>query len=380
MPALIIGDIGALDGMFHVGDEAMFEAARDELRERGIDAVGVSSAPDESSARYGIPTVPRLGFAGLDRVAAEERFRMLTTTRPDAADPAAAAIAALEAADGLLIAGGGNLAARWPVHIYERTALTTIARSLGTPVVVSGQTLGPDLEPRDVELVAGMLSDAAIAGVREPTSLALARSWGFQPRLGVDDASFLTDDATPGGVLVSLSGWFAGRPADAVEAGIAALVDRAAELVGGTVRFHAHFGPVAGPEPRGDAALHERIRARLAAPSEVVATGDSRSSAALARGAALLVTSRYHPAVFAAPAGAPVLGVVADEYTRVKLTGALGHWGSASTVTMDDLDPRAVDALHGDRDAVSAAAASRLPAHRAEASAWWDRVAATFGA
>ena len=64
MAVLTIGDIGVVSGMMHIGDEAMFEAARDELAARSVDIVGVSSAPAESERRYGVPMVPRLGFAG----------------------------------------------------------------------------------------------------------------------------------------------------------------------------------------------------------------------------------------------------------------------------------------------------------------------------
>ncbi len=391
MRALVNGDIGVVDGMVHLGDEAMFEVARDELQARGIRVVGVSAAPAESAARYGIDAVPRLGFAGLDRDAAAARSRMLVAAASEPAglpsdDPAAPALAALRDADGLVVAGGGNLASRWPVHIHERGTLVAMAAASGVPVAVSGQTLGPDLDPADAEAVAGMLRSSALVSARESASHALARSWGVDARLGVDDASFLAwhEPRATRVVVVSLSGWFAGRPGAATEVALAALIDRAADTAGGPVRFHAHFGPVdAGAAPRGDAAVHERVRALMRTPSETVPIGDARSAAQLARSAALLVTSRYHPAVFAAPAGVPVLGVSADGYTEVKLRGALGQWTNPEVLSLDDLAARGADALAtlwAARAEIAAAAASRLPAHRAAASGWWDAVAATFGA
>ncbi|MFG6403734.1 polysaccharide pyruvyl transferase family protein [Microbacterium sp. P04] len=392
MPVIAIGDIGVIDGMMHIGDEAMFEAARLELGSRGVEIVGVSSVPSESAERYGIAAVPRLGFAGLDRDAAAARTRLLvaaasgTLDLPES-DPAASALAVLRAGEGVFVAGGGNLASRWPVHIHERTSLAAMARALGLPVVVSGQTLGPDLVEADAAAVAAMMTGAARAAVRESASAALAASWGADVRSGVDDASFLGFDAStalpqPEGLLVSVSGWFDHRPPAAVEASLARLIDRAAQVVGGPVRFHAHFGPLdPAAEPRGDAALHERIRALMSADSEVVPTGDSQHAAALARGSALLITSRYHPAVFAAPAGVPVLGLVADEYTAIKLRGALGHWGEPATVTLDELEdeaPLAVERLVAGRDRIAAEASARRPAHRADYDAWWDDVAETF--
>lgn len=389
MSVLTIGDIGVLSDMIHIGDEAMFEAARDELAARGLDVVGISSAPGESAARYGVPSVPRLGFVGLDRAAAARRSSLLVHVAEgraalEAGDPATAALDALGEASGVLIAGGGNLASRWPVHVYERTTLAAMARVRDLPVVVSGQTFGPDLDDADAERVAAMARAAALTGVREHASAQLARRWGAQVHAGVDDASFLGGGPTEldgprasDRVLVSLSGWFAGRSVDEVEQGIAALLDHAADTVGSVV-FHAHFGPEpAGTAPAGDAALHERVRARMRRPSDVVPSGDSLTAARLARTSRLLVTSRYHPAVFAAPAGVPILALAADEYTRIKLTGALAHWGQDGVLDLDDLTdaPQRLSAIAATAAAATRSAAERIHRHRTDAARWWDTVA-----
>lgn len=389
MSVLTIGDIGVLSDMIHIGDEAMFEAARDELAARGLGIVGVSSAPEESAGRYGVRTVPRLGFVGLDREAAGRRSAVLLdaaagSTPLGTEDPAQPVLDALDEASGVLIAGGGNLASRWPVHIYERTTLAAMARTRGLPVVVSGQTFGPDLDDGDAERVAGMVRAAALTGVREHASAQLTREWGAPVHAGVDDASFLGGGPTGGDgpaasdrVLVSLSGWFAGRPAHEVEQGIAALLDQAADTVGHVV-FHAHFGPEsAGSEPAGDAALHERVRARMRRPSDVLPSGDSLTAARLARTSRLLVTSRYHPAVFAAPAGVPILALAADRYTRIKLGGALGHWGQGGVVDLDGLAGAhsRLTEIAASAVATAAAAAERIDRHRADAAGWWDAVA-----
>jgi polysaccharide pyruvyl transferase WcaK-like protein len=115
--------------------------------------------------------------------------------------------------------------------------------------------------------------------------------------------------------------------------------------------------------------------------STVVPTGDVGEAASLARSSALLITGRYHPAVFAAPAGVPVLGLVTDDYTAVKQRGALAHWGQDATVPIAAADtdgiPR-LEALWRDRARVAEAARERLPHHRADARAWWDAVAAVY--
>ena len=260
------------------------------------------------------------------------------------------------------------MASTWPLHVYERAALAGIAARLRRPLVVSGQTLGPTLLGRDRELVGELVRSARLVGVRESSSLALAAELGCAARVGVDDASFLgmtEQDAAPApsGVLVSLSLSLDRAPRAQTVDRVAALVDAAAETVGGPVRFHAHYGPLAGAEPRGDAVLHEEVRDRMRIPSTVVPTGDARQAASLARSAALLITGRYHPAVFAAPAGVPVLGLTTDEYTVVKQRGVLAHWGQDGTVPIaaaDDEGIALMRTLWADRDRIADQARTRL--------------------
>ncbi len=289
-----------------------------------------------------------------------------------------------------MIAGGGNLASTWPLHVYERAAIAQIAERLGRPLVVTGQTFGPHLEGRDRELVGGILRSSAVVGVREEASQALAADLGVSATLGVDDASFLgrRGDADAGGangqqagVLVSLSLSLGGAPRQETVAGIARLVDAAADTVGGPVSFHAHFGSVAPQERRGDAVLHDEVRAAMRTESTVLPTGDPVDAARLARSAGLLITGRYHPAVFAAPAGVPVLGLVTDEYTSVKQRGALAHWGQSTVVPIADAGAAGVTgmtALWRDRQAILREASARYPGHWRSNQQWWDRIAGAF--
>ncbi|MDQ1130844.1 polysaccharide pyruvyl transferase family protein [Microbacterium sp. SORGH_AS_0888] len=394
MTILAIGDIGAVDGMFHIGDEAMFDAAVQELTSRGASIVGLSSAPAESAERYGTPMLPRLGFAGLDRTAlSARRARILAAARGEVAlapdDPARAVIEALDSVSGLLHAGGGNLASRWPVHLFERATLTELAVARGLPVVFTGQTLGPDLLGDDEALLRTAVAAATRFGAREPTTHALVTGWGRAARLGVDDASFLSPAAppeAPPGVLVSLSGWYGGVAQEDGDAAIARLVDAAAAITGGPVVFHAHFGALeAGPRTaRGDERVHDRIRALLTTASDAAPTGDTASAVALAQHAGLLITSRYHPAVFAAPAGTPVLALATDDYTRIKLDGVLGHWDGhrpvdLASLTGRDADPAAICAhVEAERTRIADRARERIDAHRARAATWWDDVAAVL--
>ena len=82
-------------------------------------------------------------------------------------------------ADAVVVAGGGNMASTWPLHIFERAALPALlARAAGIPFVVTGQTLGPQLDRADPELVASLLRSARLVGVREHASADLALRLG----------------------------------------------------------------------------------------------------------------------------------------------------------------------------------------------------------
>ena len=388
MRILTIGDIGPLDGMFHVGDEAMFDELVFQLRARGATSiVGLSSNPGDSAARYGISSVPPLGFGGLTRAEQEDRgARILDAPQSLAAeDPAHAVIDAIRSADGVAIAGGGNVSSVWPLHVFERATLGGLARLAGVPLVVSGQTIGPVLTPGDQARVAALLTSASLVGVREPASHALVTSWGVAATPTVDDASFVPDRPGPPVplpsepyALVTVARHAGDRDPGHYLAGVAALLDAVHETTGLAIVFSAHFGPLDAGPSRGDELVHDDLAARMSAPSTVLRIVDTRTSAALARGASLVVTSRYHPAVFAVSGGVPTIGIAVDDYTTVKLTGALGNVGQTSVLSADALDPAAIAAVWADRDGIRARGLERAAARRTESSAWWDRVAAAF--
>jgi len=374
MHFVAIGDIGPLDGMLHVGDEAMFEALVLELRARGVDRVtAISSNVDDTRERYGVEAVEGLGFTA-DR---ENNEQLL------AAGVSRAVREAVEQADAVVVAGGGNMTSIWPSHVYTRAALGRLAASVGVPFVVSGQTIGPQLNERDSELVSEMLRSSALFGVRESDSLALCTSLGTTPSLNADDASFLADltesrEPLPPipYALVSLSTHTAEYDKQAFVTALAELLDEVARHA--AVIFSAHFAPLNGP-PRGDELMHERVRAAMTQPSGVVRVQDSATSAKLARGAELVISSRYHPVVFAVSGGVPSIGIPVDDYTTTKLSGALGNFGQSSLLPIAALlagdgadlffDVWQARALIRERGLAEAAV------QRAASAAWWDRVA-----
>jgi polysaccharide pyruvyl transferase WcaK-like protein len=203
---VVLGDVGGPEA-YHLGDEAMLEAALGEVDARlPVQWTVVSANPAESARRDGVAAVARIGFAGLDTVTAREarlarggagRFRM---PRLDWHDPATGVLDAVAAADAVLIATGGNLDSRWPEHIYERAALAAAVAAAGKPVIVTGQGLGPQFTGRDGELVAAMLAGAHLVGVRERRSAELAGRLGVPTEriwCATDDATFLPGAAVP---------------------------------------------------------------------------------------------------------------------------------------------------------------------------------------
>ena len=374
MHFVAIGDIGPLDGMLHVGDEAMFEALVLELRARGVDRItAISSNVDDTRQRYGVEAVEGLGFTA-DR---EHNERLL------AAGVSPAIREAVEQADAVVVAGGGNMTSIWPSHVYTRAALGRLAASVNVLFVVSGQTIGPQLNERDRELVTEMLQSSALFGVRESDSLALCSSLGTTPFLNADDASFLAEVTTSREplppipyALVSLSTHTAEYDKEAFVTALAQLLDEVARHT--AVIFSAHFAPLDGP-PRGDELMHERVRAAMTQPSGVVRVRDSATSASLARGAELVISSRYHPVVFAVSGGVPSIGIPVDDYTTTKLTGALGNFGQSSLLPIASLLAGEGADLFFDvwqaRQLIRDRGLAEAAAQRSASAAWWDRVA-----
>jgi polysaccharide pyruvyl transferase WcaK-like protein len=194
MHLIAIGDIGVVDGMMHIGDEAMFEQFLNQARARGIsEVVAVSSNPAETMARYGVTSVGRLGLTGsVVQMIARGELILAGELEPD--NPALATIEAIASASRVIVTGAGNLSSRWPVHIIERWVISQLAKRAGIPFVITGQTLGPDLSASDAVLLSELLESAELVGVRERASYRLAETLGVQSerlQQNVDDASFL---------------------------------------------------------------------------------------------------------------------------------------------------------------------------------------------
>ena len=377
---LVIGDIG--QHTYHVGDEAMTIASAQALSEGGA-AVTLMTRDVGHSARYigaaaheaGAP-YEYLPFLLFPWAPAERELTLaalecvLTELHADRERPSTAELAALlqvqalpevlhpleqtvermvefadaiAAMDAVVVSGGGNLNSRYGWLLYERAAAVRAAEHAGVPVYVTGQSLGPILNPEDAQVLERMLRTARSVTVRERSSLAWCRERGIDARLSVDDATDYSV-ASPARTLHYAEGISAGQALDELpEQYVCVTVNECtdqqaqqiARLLDGMWREHgyvpvflSHYGDPQDPAS-GDIQAHQRIAAQLSAstPATLLPILHTDQSVTVHRRAAFTLTSRYHPAVFSAAAGIPVLALIPDAFTQMRVGGALSLYG-----------------------------------------------------
>jgi len=415
---VVQGDLG--QGAYHVGDEAMTVAAVDELSGRtGASFVLLSRDPEQTVGLYGTASIPTIEFPWppAERSAHLELVRRAVRGDRAALPPADnvwGVIDEVATADGVLIAGGGNMNSLYGWLLYERAAVAIIARELGKPLVVSGQTFGPTLLPQDRKVLHELLECATLIGAREPSSYAL----GFELGLGsdrlvrvLDDGSFLpssarhlpsgSEQAPPagdsgladlpdlpvlpaGGYIAATVGPDAWREGTRTLASIAAVLDRAALLTGLPVYLLPHMGALGSAEDGSDHESHRTVLAHSRSGQlTMLPVLPVRTAAEVTAAAGLVITNRYHPAVFGLAAGVPVVSLANDAYSDIRLTGAHGNWGLGDwALPLPSLAPGGVD------DAVAEAWARRdeirqhlerlRPGFQKSQEQWWDAVAAVL--
>lgn len=377
---LVIGDIG--QHTYHVGDEAMTIASAQALSEGGAavtlmtrdvghSARYIGAAAHEAGAPYEYlpfflfpwaPAERELTLAALESVLVElhaDRERPSTTelvalpqvqALPEVLHPLEQTVErmvefadSIAAMDAVVVSGGGNLNSRYGWLLYERAAAVRAAEHAGVPVYVTGQSLGPVLNPEDAQVLERMLRTAHSVTVRERSSLAWCRERGIDARLSVDDATDYSV-ASPARTLHYAEGISAGQALDELpEHYVCVTVNECtdqqaqqiAHLLDGMWREHgyapvflSHYGDPQDPAS-GDIQAHQRIAKRLSpsTPATLLPILHADQSVTVHRGAAFTLTSRYHPAVFSAAAGIPVLALVPDAFTQMRVGGALRQYG-----------------------------------------------------
>ena len=383
---LVIGDIG--QHTYHVGDEAMTIASAQALSEGGAAvtlmtrdvghsaryigaAVNHEAAQHEAGAPYEYlpfflfpwaPAERELTLAALECVLAQlhaDRERPSVTelvalpqvqALPEVLHPLTQTVErmvefadAIATMDAVVVSGGGNLNSRYGWLLYERAAAVRAAEHAGVPVYVTGQSLGPVLNPEDAQVLERMLRTARSVTVREHSSLAWCRERGIDARLSVDDATDYLP-ASPARTLHYAEGVSAGQALDELPERyvcvtvnecteqqaqqLARLLDNMWREHGYAPVFLSHFGDPQNPES-GDIQVHQRIAEQLSpsTPATLLPILHADQSVTVHRGAAFTLTSRYHPAVFSAAAGIPVLALVPDAFTQMRVGGALNLYG-----------------------------------------------------
>lgn len=395
MRVAVMADIG--QPVYHVGDEAIGHAVRDELVGRGIEPVMLTRNVRHTQAYFGpVAAAPTVCFpwAPAERERHLERIRALVdgdAAALPADDPAHAFLATLRGVDAVLVAGGGNLNSPYGWLLYERLAALLVAHRLGKPAVVTGQTIGPALTETDAAALGRALAGAALVHLREHHSVDLAR------QLAPGQAAIL-------GGLDDAAGWRLGAPAsarsgeprivatfapvrdpqavDATVRRLAALLDHLAERAGARVELLPHMA-TPGHED-GDVGFHAAIVA-ASTSGRVVAvplpTAEQAADAVV--GADLVVTSRYHPTVFGATRCVPVFALVPDHYSDVRIDGALTHhglggWAVPFGAMATGEAAAALDAVWDDRMRVSAHLRATADALFAAHGQRWDAIAAAL--
>lgn len=383
---LVIGDIG--QHTYHVGDEAMTIASAAALSEGGaavtlmtrdVDhsaryigaAVNHEAAQHEAGTPYGYLPFLLFPWAPAERELTLAAFEcVLTELHADREHPSTAELSvlpqvqalpevlhplaqtvermvefadAIATMDAVVVSGGGNLNSRYGWLLYERAAAVRAAEHAGVPVYVTGQSLGPVLNPEDAQVLERMLRTARSVTVREHSSLAWCRERGIDARLSVDDATDYLP-TSPARTLHYAEGVSAGQALDELPERyvcvtvnecteqqaqqLARLLDNMWREHGYASVFLSHFGDPQNPES-GDIQAHQRIAEQLSpsTPATLLPILHADQSVTVHRGAAFTLTSRYHPAVFSAAAGIPVLALVPDAFTQMRAGGALRQYG-----------------------------------------------------
>ncbi|MFD5601030.1 polysaccharide pyruvyl transferase family protein [Leucobacter sp. NPDC058333] len=406
MKVIVIGDVSWKQS-YHLGDEAMTEVAIAELRSRGAEVTLIAGDPELSSEFYGVDTVPQFGFRTLSRRTAwEARLDEITRALAGAVDVpayAASTLRAVQSADAVVIAGGGNLNSEWGHHIFERLALTRAAAQAGIPLYVSSQTVGPELIDEDRDRIAEILEYARAFGAREPTTAALLREIGSDNTRIVhtlDDALLLTPADLTQEERASLAattpyavGSFTFHPRttglhpEEYYRRVAEILDSLVSRCDLDVVLLPHMGSLGDGEV--DASVvgsdrygHDRIvgytkSGRVHSRPMLTA----RKLLAITAGARFTLSTRYHPVVFGPSVGVPAIGLVTSYYSAIRMRGALGNVGMEQfAIPFEAWQPvfgrRLLDALMEKRDELASSAAQAGRAARAFQSRWWDGIVA----
>src|SRR5205085_2503623 len=108
---------------------------------------------------------------------------------------------------------------------------------------------------------------------------------------------------------------------------LASQLDALADSLQAALVFVPHVGGADAGEDLSDGVAGRALAAHLRSRLLLLDTWQPREVRWLIGQAAMVVSTRYHPLVFAASAGVAALAIHTDDYTRIKLRGALAPAG-----------------------------------------------------
>lgn len=400
MKIVLIGDV-SWNGQYHLGDEAMTEVAVNQLKRHGAEITLIAGDPELSAHLYDVKTVPRLGFRDVPR---PRKLKLLDAMhsglvgRDQIPKEMLRTILAVQDADAVVIAGGGNLNTSGEHHLFERLALKRIAEHANVPLFVTSQTVGPHLSKEDREVVKEIVDYATVFGVREQTSAKLMRQICADPKkivLTFDDAVLLPASMSAAQARNKFNlperfviGSFTFHPGSTGMSAtdyyqeLALALDQIVETADVDIVFIPHIGFLESTakseqDSRANSQITTFMTSQRVHELPVISAGDT---VALTSGAQFTLSTRYHPVVFGPAVAVPAIGLVTSQYSRVRMGGALQHVGMETFAIPFEawnsvLGSRMVQSLTSQQDDVRTHLLKvREMLHQYQED-WWDGIA-----
>jgi polysaccharide pyruvyl transferase WcaK-like protein/coenzyme F420-reducing hydrogenase beta subunit len=242
----------------------------------------------------------------------------------------------LNDSDVLFLSGGGYLTGMTLTRLWDNMLLLRLASVLGVPVILSGQTIGVFKDSISRKLARWGLKNASLIYLRDPVdsvkdlaTLGLTGDWivstfddalFFQGATEVQVAALLQESgfyAKEPYLAVNVHYW-GQKPADsrAIMAGMASALD--------CIHKSTSLQIVFVPMVQSDEAAIEEVRAAMNGPSAMPKHGYRPDLAVgLIQNAALCVTMKHHPIIFAMAAAVPTVALAFDDYYQHKNYGAM---------------------------------------------------------
>lgn len=242
----------------------------------------------------------------------------------------------LNDSDVLFLSGGGYLTGMTLTRLWDNMLLIRLASALGVPIILSGQTIGVFKDPVSRILARWGLKKAELIYLRDPVdssrdlaALGLSGEWikstfddalFFQGALPEQIADLLQKtelDIKKPYLAVNVHYW--GQTPDVsrvIMSNMSKALDRICKELGLQIVFV--------PMVNSDEAAIEEVRAMMDMPGVMPDYGYRPGLAVgLIQNAALCVTMKHHPIIFAMGAGVPTVSMTFDDYYYRKNYGAM---------------------------------------------------------